>query len=125
MQNSFPNRLSSDLYAYIDSDAPADELRVGALQRDLEPLPYRDAGKLHLRSLAQPVDLLFEEDVILALRAAAVVRHPDDEDRDRESEEEHEGAHQHIVRASFHQLFLSCAARPCDVVAARPRGPLK
>src|SRR3546814_12561480 len=62
-----------DRYAFVDFDAHADELRVVAPQLDPAPLADRDAGKLHLRSLAETVDRLFEEIVIIALRGAAGV----------------------------------------------------
>src|SRR3546814_15155603 len=89
---------SSDLF-----DTDADELRVVAPQLDLAHLIDGNAGKLHLRPLAQPVDRLIEVVVIFALRVPAVVRHPADDDRDCKGDEECEAAHQHIVHASLYQ----------------------
>ena len=91
----------------VHLDADADELRIVGPQRDLAHLSRRDARELHRGPLVQPVDRLFEKDVIFALLAAAVIGEPDDEKGERCGEEQDKAADEDVVRASFHQLFLS------------------
>src|SRR5690606_6992359 len=123
-------RALEDRDILVDFDPHAHELRIVGPQRDLAHLTRRHAGELHLRALVQSVDRLFEKYVIFALGAAAVIGEPHDEKRERGGEEEDESADEDVVRACFHQLFLSPPmtgglAVWFPLAAARPRGPLK